>query len=77
MSLSQLAPGESAIIRKVHVSGPERRRLLDLGFVAGSSVRTLMSSPFGDPRSYEIRGTQIALRQEIADQIEIEIHKAP
>ena len=51
--------------------GPERRRLLDLGFVAGTPVEVEMVSPGGDPTAYRVRGTVIALRREQAGLIRI------
>jgi len=51
--------------------GPERRRLLDLGFVPGTEVVSEMRSPGGDPIAYRVRGTLIALRKEQADLIRI------
>ena len=51
--------------------GPERRRLLDLGFVAGTAVEVEMISPSGDPTAYRVRGTVVALRREQANLIRI------
>lgn len=51
--------------------GAERRRLLDLGFVAGTAVEVEMVSPAGDPTAYRVRGTVIALRREQAGLIRI------
>jgi len=51
--------------------GPERRRLLDLGFVPGTEVCAEMRSPGGDPTAYRLRGTLIALRKEQAGLIRI------
>ena len=51
--------------------GINRRRLLDLGFVRGSSVSVDLVSPLGNPRGYLIRGTTIALRYEQAHQIRV------
>jgi len=51
--------------------GPERRRLLDLGFVPGTEVLAEMKSPGGDPTAYRVRGTLIALRKEQAGLIRI------
>jgi len=42
----------------------ERRRLLDLGFVPGTTIEVEMVSPGGDPTAYRVRGTLIALRRE-------------
>jgi DtxR family transcriptional regulator, Mn-dependent transcriptional regulator len=55
--------------------GPERRRLLDLGFVSGTSVTVEMKSPAGDPTAYRVRGTVVALRREQAGLIRIESQK--
>ncbi len=38
--------------------------MLDLGFVPGSVVEVLKASPLGDPISYRVAGTVIALRKE-------------
>lgn len=51
--------------------GPERRRLLDLGFVPGTEVLAEMKSPGGDPTAYRVHGTLIALRKEQAGLIRI------
>lgn len=42
--------------------GENRRRLLDLGFVKGAQVEIDLLNPLGDPKSYLIKGTAIALR---------------
>lgn len=51
--------------------GPERRRLLDLGFVPGTEVLAELRSPGGDPTAYRVRGTSIALRKGQAGLIRI------
>jgi DtxR family Mn-dependent transcriptional regulator len=69
--LSGLRPGERT--RVVGLSpacrGPERRRLLDLGFVPGTVVEVDMVSPAGDPTAYRVRGAVVALRREQANLI--------
>jgi DtxR family transcriptional regulator, Mn-dependent transcriptional regulator len=57
--------------------GPERRRLLDLGFVPGTEVFAEMKSPGGDPTAYRVRGTLIALRKEQADFIRVSSSSTP
>ena len=67
--LSQLDSGEKAVVSGIAAAcrGAERRRLLDLGLVAGTEVRAELDSPGGDPKAYRIRGALIALRREQAD----------
>lgn len=69
--LSDLPVGGEAIVHELAPSctGPERRRLLDLGVVPGTRIRCEFPSPFGSPRSYDIRGALIALRTYQADRI--------
>jgi len=71
--LSNLKPGEQARVLGLSPAcrGAERRRLLDLGFVAGTTVEVEMISPAGDPTAYRVRGTVIALRREQAGLIRI------
>lgn len=76
--LSGLRPGECAKVLGLAPAcrGAERRRLLDLGFVAGTAVEVEMVSPAGDPTAYRVRGTVIALRREQAGLIRIATQKA-
>jgi len=69
--LSDLAVGGEAIVHALAPSctGAERRRLLDLGVVPGTRIRCEFASPFGTPRSYDIRGALIALRDHQAERI--------
>jgi DtxR family Mn-dependent transcriptional regulator len=69
--LSDLPVGGEALVYALAPAcvGAERRRLLDLGVVPGTRIRCEFSSPFGTPRSYDIRGALIALRDHQADRI--------
>lgn len=76
--LSGLRPGGRA--RVVGLSpacrGPERRRLLDLGFVPGTPVEVDMVSPAGDPTAYRVRGSVVALRREQANLVRVNSKEA-
>ncbi len=69
--LSDMPVGGEAVVYALAPSciGPERRRLLDLGVVPGTRIRCEFASPFGSPRSYDIRGALIALRDHQAARI--------
>ncbi len=77
MRLSALLPGESAEVVALAAScrGAQRRRLLDLGLVAGTQVTSELRAPSGDPTAYRIRGALIALRVDQASHIFV--HKRP
>ena len=61
-SLAALRPGEYGTVRALADTGPMRRRLLDIGLIAGTVVLWVGRSPCGDPSAYQIRGAVIALR---------------
>lgn len=72
-TLVDLHPGHTGEVIQLTMEGENRRRLLDLGLVPGTSVTALFSSPLGDPTTYRIRGAMIALRAEQARQILIRL----
>lgn len=72
--LSSLRSGDTARIVALSPSivGRERRRLLDLGLVAGTSIERDFDSMLGSPTAYRVRGATIALRKQQADRIFVE-----
>ncbi len=70
--LATLEVGQKATVSRLLLTGPERRRLLDLGLSPGTVVEARLRSPLGDPIAYIVRGTVIALRREQAEAIEVE-----
>ena len=64
-NLSHLAPGDSARLSGFSDEIPEhlRNRVLALGFVPGTEVKSVRRAPFGDPTEYELRGGRVSLRR--------------
>lgn len=76
MKLTNLSIGKNGKVIKLTCQGQKRRRLLDLGLIPGTTVRTRQKSPVGDPIAFEIRGATMALRSEETDVVIIkEIEK--
>lgn len=75
IQLSLLQPGNVAEIITItdDCVGEERRRLLDLGFVKGTSITVQNVSPLGNPIAYNLKETLIALRKDQADCILVKI----
>ncbi len=67
--LSELPVGITVQISDLRNTGLSRRRMMDLGFIPGTSIEILRKSPLGDPTAYRIRGAAIALRKEEAANI--------
>jgi DtxR family Mn-dependent transcriptional regulator len=72
-NLAMLKVGEQAEV--IYISkacrGPQRRRLMDLGILPGTVIRSEMKGIGGDPTSFRIRGAQIALRRDTAKMIHV------
>ena len=72
--LTSLKIGEVAQIISIspRTRGVERRRLMDLGILPGTSIEIEMSSPSRNPTAYRVRGAVIALRNNQAEDIRIQ-----
>ncbi|MBP5136120.1 MAG: ferrous iron transport protein B [Paludibacteraceae bacterium] len=70
-NLSELNPGEEGYIAKVLGHGRFRKRINEMGFVAGKKVTVIKRAPLQDPVEYEIMGYRISLRNSEAEMIEI------
>lgn len=64
ISMQHLAPGETAVVKRLYTTGSMRRRLMDLGLVENTAVECLGRSPCGTPSAFLIRGAVIAIRPE-------------
>lgn len=71
-TLSDLRPGERAVVRALGGAGDIRRRLQDIGLIRGTAVTCVGRSPLGDPVAYRIRGATMALRGADAARVEVE-----
>jgi len=70
--LSDLAPGESGLVRKVEGDKSIRRRLMDMGVVNGAEVQVKRVAPLGDPIEFVVRGYNLSLRKSEARVIHVE-----
>jgi DtxR family Mn-dependent transcriptional regulator len=70
-TLAGVGQWEQAVVVGIARScrGQQRRRLMDLGVVPGTTIVPEMVSVGGDPVAYRVRGSLIALRRNQAQQI--------
>lgn len=71
--LSSVPVGSPCRVTRLLVSDHVRRRLLDIGLVPATTVTPVRRSPAGDPTAYLIRGALVALRQEQADKVMVQV----
>lgn len=69
LSLNNLEIGQKGKVEKLLSKGNERRRMLDLGLIKGTTVEAIQKSPSGDPIAYSIRGAVIAIRDQDAQKV--------
>lgn len=74
MTLNELKPGESGIVSSIGVTGPLKRRIMDMGVTPGIAVKVIKIAPLGDPIEVNIRGYELSLRKEEASQIQLKDH---
>jgi Fe2+ transport system protein FeoA len=64
-----LREGEAAVIRSLDLPQALAVRLMELGFLPGTSVTAGRSAPGGDPRVFRIDGSEVALRRDTASKL--------
>ncbi len=71
MTLLDLQNGEKGIIQKVKGRGAFRRRIIEMGFVAGKTIEVIKKAPLKDPIEYKIMDYNVSLRSSEAQLIEV------
>lgn len=71
MKLSELNTGEKASIVKVMGHGGFRKRIVEMGFVKGKVVQSILNAPLNDPIKYKVMGYEVSLRRSEAALIEV------
>jgi ferrous iron transport protein A len=74
MHLAMMKPGQQGKIVRIGTAvGPMKRRLMDMGVLAGELVRVEKVAPMGDPLEVTIKGYNLSLRKKEAEGIEVEV----
>ena len=71
MKLSELKNGETAVIVRLSGHGGFRKRIMEMGFIRGEKVKSVLDSPMHDPVKYHVMGYDVLLRRSEAAMIEV------
>ena len=71
--LADLREGEAGVIEQIHLREDLALRLMELGFVPGTSVTAACCAPGGDPRVFRVDGSEVALRKETAAHLSLKM----
>jgi ferrous iron transport protein A len=74
-TLVDLRRGDAGILDCIDLPGDDARRLMELGFLPGARVTAGLSAPGGDPRVFQVDGSEIALRRETARKLKVRVEK--
>jgi ferrous iron transport protein A len=72
-TLVELRKGDAAILDHIDLPTDDARRLMELGFLPGSRITAGFSAPGGDPRVFQVDGSEIALRRVTARQLKVRL----
>jgi ferrous iron transport protein A len=67
--LTQLNLGNRATVAEIKVPPQSQARLMEMGLLVGTSVELVRFAPLGDPVEIKVRGYNLSLRRNEADQI--------
>ena len=64
--LADLREGEAGVIEHIDLPNDLATRLMELGFLPGTTVTAARCAPGGDPRVFQVDGSEVALRRDTA-----------
>ena len=76
-NLMDLKQGETAILERLELPEADARRLMELGFLPGTQITAGLSAPGGDPRVFQVDGSEFALRSDTARLLKIRCKQEP
>ena len=67
--LTSVPLGASATVAEIKLPPETRPRLMEMGLLVGTAVELVRFAPLGDPVEIKVRGYNLTLRKQEADQI--------
>ncbi len=71
-TLNDIPCGESAKVARIHAVGALKRRIMDMGITKGTEIKVRKVAPLGDPVEINVRGYELSLRKNDAENIEVD-----
>ena len=73
--LTTLQLGATATVAEIKVPAAQRARLLEMGLLIGTKVELVRFAPMGDPVEIKVRGYNLTLRKQDAEQIFVQANQ--
>ena len=71
--LSSVAAGTTAMVAEIKLPPESRPRLMEMGLLVGTTVELVRFAPLGDPVEIKVRGYNLTLRKNEAEQILVKV----
>lgn len=71
-TLKEVKIGETCKVVRLHGEGAVKRRIMDMGITKGASVHVRKVAPLGDPIEVTVRGYELSLRKDEAENVIVE-----
>ncbi len=72
MNLAQLESGKKAVVTDMSLLPTDtRKKLMVMGMLPHTEIAILRKAPMGDPLQISVRGTSLAIRKNLAEQITV------
>ena len=71
-TLRTVKPGQTVTVKKLNGGGALRRRIMDMGITKGTDLYVRKVAPLGDPVEITVRGDELSIRKDDADNIVVE-----
>lgn len=70
-TLKDIKVGQTVEVAKINGDGAIKRRIMDMGVTKGTKLYIRKVAPLGDPVEVTIRGYELTIRKEDAQNIEV------
>lgn len=70
MTLREAPVGSTVKVVKIHGTDKLKRRIMDMGITKGTEIYVRKVAPLGDPIEVTVRGFELSLRKDEAENIE-------
>lgn len=71
-TLKEVQAGQSVVVKKLSGEGAVKRRIMDMGITKGVEIVVRKLAPLGDPMEVTVRGYELTLRKNEAENIVVE-----
>lgn len=71
-TLKEVKCGDTVTVRKLGGEGALKRRIMDMGITKGTPVYVRKVAPLGDPVEITLRGYELSIRKNEAENILVE-----